>query len=310
MNKTQFYQRFPKFDWNFYTSNYQDLNHLNNEDKAINHYWNNGQHESRRTHTIIEKNKQPMIFIDPKDILGISKQCHVSKGLHMFQTRLFEKFNLTSYSTYTTPSIFFGIYTDEDLMKIRDHHELKIIIWGGEDANPSNTHSLATMNEIKRVPNTIHLSISKCIYKRLLTQNIKSILINFNLVDTTLFKPLKNNELGNKIFIFNGQTKGRTHIYGEKYYLKVIKKLPQFKYIFSNELNVTYKEMPHIYKLCFIMLRLTHNDGNANSVQECETMNIPVIHNQSNYGLKWKNVEDIVNHISTANSIRIGSIKN
>lgn len=68
--------------------------------------------------------------------------------------------------------------------------------------------------------------------------------------------------------------------------------------------------MPNIYKQCFIMLRLTHNDGNANSVQECQSMNIPVIHNQSNYGLKWKNVEDIVNHISTANSIRIGSIKN
>ena len=208
MNKPQFYQTFPNFDWNFYTSNYQDLNHLNNEDKAINHYWNNGQHESRRTHTIIENNKQPTIFIDPKDILCISKQCHVSKGLHMFQTRLFEKFNLTSYSNQKLPCIFFGIYTDDDLIKIRDHHGLKLIIWGGEDANPSNTHSLATMNEIKRVPNAVHLSISECIYNRLLTQNIQSVLINFNLVDTTLFKPLKNNELGNEIFIFNGQNKG------------------------------------------------------------------------------------------------------
>jgi hypothetical protein len=215
----------------------------------------------------------------------------------MFKTRLFEKFKLNEYSSKITPCIFFGIYTDDDLIKIRDHDGLKIIIWGGEDANPINTHSLATINEIKKVSNTIHLSISKCIYKRLLKENIQSVLINFNLVDTTLFKSVPKQNLGKKIFIFNGQTKGRTHIYGEKYYLQVIKKMPQFEYIFSNELNATYEEMPNIYKQCFVMLRLTRSDGNANSVQECQEMGIPVIHNQSNYGLKWKNVDDIINYI-------------
>ena len=45
------------------------------------------------------------------------------------------------------------------------------------------------------------------------------------------------------------------------------------------------------------MLRLTTYDGNANSVQECEAMNIPVIHNQSDYGLQWNNINDIINHI-------------
>jgi hypothetical protein len=53
-----------------------------------------------------------------------------------------------------------------------------------------------------------------------------------------------------------------------------------------------------VYKQCFIMLRLTTHDGNANSVQECEAMEIPVIHNQSEYGLKWKNVDDVIAHIS------------
>ena len=55
--------------------------------------------------------------------------------------------------------------------------------------------------------------------------------------------------------------------------------------------------MPKIYKECFIMLRLTDNDGNANSVQECEAIGIPAIHNQSCYGLKWKNFEDVKQHI-------------
>ena len=37
--KTQFYDKFPNFDWKFYVSNYNDLikNKINNEEKAINH---------------------------------------------------------------------------------------------------------------------------------------------------------------------------------------------------------------------------------------------------------------------------------
>jgi len=89
---------------------------------------------------------------------------------------------------------------------------------------------------------------------------ISSILIDFNLVDKQLFYPIPKNELGRNIFIFNGQHKGRGHI----------------------------------YKQCFIMIRLTSHDGNANSVQEYEAMGIPVIHNQSDYKLQWENVDDIV----------------
>ena len=52
--------------------------------------------------------------------------------------------------------------------------------------------------------------------------------------------------------------------------------------------------MAIIYAECFIGLRLTEHDGNANTVQEFEAMKIPIIHNQSEYGLKWKNINDII----------------
>ena len=55
--------------------------------------------------------------------------------------------------------------------------------------------------------------------------------------------------------------------------------------------------MPDIYKKCFIGLRLTEHDGNANTVQEFEAINIPIVHNHSDYGLKWKNIDNIINHI-------------
>ena len=55
--------------------------------------------------------------------------------------------------------------------------------------------------------------------------------------------------------------------------------------------------MPEIYAKCKIGLRLTSEDGNANTVQEFKDMNIPIVHNQSDYGLKWKTVDDIIKYI-------------
>ena len=57
--------------------------------------------------------------------------------------------------------------------------------------------------------------------------------------------------------------------------------------------------MPNVYAKCFIVLRLTTLDGNANTVQECQVMNIPVVHNQSDYGLKWVTKDDVIKHILT-----------
>ena len=82
-----------------------------------------------------------------------------------------------------------------------------------------------------------------------------------------------------------------------------MEKLPQYEYILRNTLQTKHENMPNIYKQCFIMLRLTEYDGNANSVQECNAMDIPVIHNQSDYGLKWKTVDDIIFHIGNVSSI-------
>ena len=47
---------------------------------------------------------------------------------------------------------------------------------------------------------------------------------------------------------------------------------------------IPYEKMPTLYKQCFIGIRLTKHDK-CNMVQEFEAMNIPVVHNHSNYGL-------------------------
>lgn len=297
ISKDLFYTKYPNFDWKFYIESYDDLKKANidTEQKAIDHYYKYGYNENRRTHNIIKD--ESLDKIEFSIFLKMTSQLYVSKGLHMFEERFKKKYNLKCLENTYEPSMFFGIYTDEDIERVKNHKGLRIIIWGGEDANPNNSHSLVTLKEIKCMHNIIHLSISKCMYNRLKKMNINSIYVNFNITDHSLFYPIPKNERGNKILIFNGQQPGREHIYGEKIYKLLVEKLPYYEYIYTNTLNKKYEEMPAVYKQCFIVLRLTEYDGNSNTSQECESMKIPIVHNQSDYGLKWNSIEDIINHI-------------
>ena len=145
--------------------------------------------------------------------------------------------------------------------------------------------------------NIYYIAISKNIHERLLSYNKKSLLINFNLLNKNIFKPVQN--YGESIYIYDGFSKkdDNEKIYNTKLIDIIKEKLPQFNYIHSSDLQLNYEDMPEIYKKCFIGLRLTDNDGNANTVQEFEAMNIPIIHNFSNYGLPWNNSETIIDTI-------------
>ena len=294
-----FYNQYPNFNWKFYINVYDDLRKagVNNELKAIQHFANYGCKENRRTHQIIQSNTS-ISKLPIQQVIGHVNQCCVSDGLSSFRTRFMDFFQFNDITSKEEPCVFFGVYTDVDLQSLLKHTGLKYIIWGGEDANYHNGQARATLNEIKHLHNVVHLAISQCIYKRLQNQGISSIFVEFNMVNKTIFQPIPRNELGKCIYIFNGQTPGREHVYGKSVYETVMKRLPQYKYILSNQTSVEHDLMPDVYKQCFIMLRLTTHDGNANSVQESEAMDIPVIHNQSDYGLKWKNVDDIIAHIS------------
>ena len=224
------------------------------------------------------------------------KQIYISDSLSHLKKRILFQNNLCEYNknNNNVPSCFFGLYTDDDYKNISNHNGIKYIIFGGSDID-----NLALLKKILKLDDIILISISDNITSRLKKYKIDSIQILFNIVDYQLFKPIT--EYGDKIFIYNGVKKKHDNgdIYGKKYYDKVVENLPDYDFIFSEELNLEYEMMPHIYKQCFIGLRLTHGDGNANMVQEMEAMNIPVIHNHSEYGIKWKTLDDIVSIIKS-----------
>jgi hypothetical protein len=220
-------------------------------------------------------------------------QIHISSALIHLKDQIFNKFNFRSYDNLNEDCIFFGLYNTKDIDLLNKHNGKKYLMWGGNDALFESKAFYLNYLEKK---NLFHISISNDLFDRLTKFNLDPLIFRLNLVNTEIFKPV--NERGHKIFIYNGINKGQEETYGKSIYDEIVKRLPEYEYIYSNELNVPNEKMPEIYAQCFIGLRLTKNDGNANMVQEMEAMNIPVVHNLSDYGLKWNSVDDIIGYIN------------
>ena len=96
--------------------------------------------------------------------------------------------------------------------------------------------------------NIYYIAISKNIHERLLSYNKKSLLINFNLLNKNIFKPVQN--YGESIYIYDGFSKkdDNEKIYNTKLIDIIKEKLPQFNYIHSSDLQLNYEDMPEIYK--------------------------------------------------------------
>ncbi len=293
-SKKIFYNKYPNFNWRIYVNNYPDLKLLiENEVQAILHYWQLGISENREYSEILDNYES---IFSKKRIY----QVYVSESLNHFKDRLMKKYDLCDYLSNTKPCLFFGIYNLDDLYKILKHNGDVYIMFGGSDID----YLIKTkqINEIKKInPKQIY-SISDNINKRLDELNLENTKIEFNLVDTNIFR--KVSKTGNSIYIYNGFTKGNEDKYGEETYKKVVELLPEFDFIYSNELNVENSKMPEIYQKCFIGLRLTDNDGNANTVQELREMGIPVIHNGEQGGIIWNNLDDIIRIIKDQYKIK------
>lgn len=310
-NKQIFFEKYPQFDEKYYISAYPDIGQIAHKDSyngVRKHYNTIGHLENRRTHAVVFTNKTDarvpfMRAIPESSIVYISSA--LTNLTRQFSIKYpFQIWNPADEYNHK-PMVFFGVYTDDDVHAICNNAEMNnisYIVWGGEDANPINKQSVLTIQEIRNMPNIIHISISKCIYNSLLSQGITSILTNFNLVDPFIFfKSTTQNNISKNIYIYNGLSMGRGQVYGEDIYLHIIRMFQhKITFILSSELNnIPYTEMPNIYNQCFLAMRLTSHDGNANTVQECAAMGLPIIHNGSDSGIPWKTIDDVAKHIQS-----------
>ena len=229
----------------------------------------------------------------------------ISNSLSPFRERFLKKFQLQPYRKETCDKILvFGCYSfreSKQILHLLRHRKKVYLLWGGMDCHSLHNYKYLPKNH----KNLIHLSISDNISETLKRNGISSIKVpDFNLLEKEYFKNNQNIPKKN-IYIYNGLNgnKNREDFFSKSVYKKVEEDLIKYhsfqkkQFIYSNELYLSYEKINQIYQSCFIGLRLCPQDGNANTVQEFQYLKIPIIHNCSKYGIKWKNEKDIIQTI-------------
>ncbi len=203
-------------------------------------------------------------------------------------------YNLNPYSDTEQPLLIFGLYSSEDFKTLVSHVGQVYLMWSGTDCDDTFQIRKNVLSNFKsKYPNVRHFSISNDINRRLLSYNITSELIDLDLTNYDVFKPV-DTCFCDTIYIFNGLRVGEEKIYGEQLYKQIQSELSQFKYILSSKQKfINNEEMFDVYNKCFIGLRLTSRDGNANMVREMLAMNIPVVHNGDFKTINWTDVDSI-----------------
>lgn len=247
-------------------------------------------------------------------------QYRVSSCLKTFENQFALNFNLKKYFNGHLPCLFFGCYNNDDVKAIKNHRDIRVILWGGSDTDYSRSEKTKNiLNEIKDLTNTYHLAISNYIYKDLLHFGISSKKINLCFKNFNLYSPLKK---GKCIYFYTSLV--NTELYGCPEFQKVYELLKN-KYTFiittSNRktiesvkersiklypflkeaVHVNQDKLKKIYNKCFIGLRLTRHDGNSNTVQELGLHGIKCCYNGDPNNpsvIQWSSIDDIISSIN------------
>lgn len=219
------------------------------------------------------------------------KQIYISDAINHVGEKIKFDFDLHDYISLSIPTIFFGVYTKDDLIAIRRHISDVYIIFEGHDIDLIRQNKL--IDSIKNLPNlkTI-IALTKTIQNSLQELDMESKLVNLNIVN-----PEKKliTEYGENIFIYNGYNKNTEHIYCKSFYDDLTKKLQQnYNIVFSNTLNYPI-DMMKIYKKCFIGISIVNDE---NILMEMLSYGLPVINNEEDKCIRWRNINDIYNIVN------------
>ena len=212
------------------------------------------------------------------DFINIYKNCNFSNTIQPYvKNEICKKYGLIE--KMEGPIIYFTDFNDEDCEKILNYNNIIFLIW--MKIGQSNKIKL-----IKKKNNIINYASTKFLLKSFKKYKINANLFEIHIDAPETFKPVQKK--GSKILICESQ----------KYHNDLIKILPEYELIFSNKYNLNDQNIAEeLYRKCFIIVRLTDYDGFLPMIGELKAMNIPIVHNFSDYGLKWETIEDVKKHI-------------
>jgi hypothetical protein len=188
-------------------------------------------------------------------------QFYISPALHHFKKEFQEKWNLKDYYDVNLPSIFFGMYGQEDAEYFLNHRGPKLMIWGGNDMHPpqlnlfkqennkGNTYTFATPGEMVNTFNEFNIN-----YK----------IFYLTIKDYSNFTPTP---LGENIYVYLGQPNNPRLEYFE--YNNVIEPLiytfgeDRIKWVKDTKPLQTVDLINQYYNDCFVYVKPNKRGGNT-----------------------------------------------
>lgn len=219
-------------------------------------------------------------------------QCYVSSYIGPLVNEFGKRFNLLSCNSTNLSTVFFGVYSREDFFALKKHTGPMYIIFEGHDIELVKQNNL--INYIKNIPNLKGIfAVTKEIEKKLNNLGIPNMYANLSFVDGNIFNKVEN--VGTKVYVYNGFFKDSEKMYKKEIYDSVTKKLSKYELIFSNTIRTNYEKISNVYSQCFIGLSIVDDE---NPIRELQSMGIPVINNTEDNCLRWNSIDDISNIIN------------
>lgn len=222
-------------------------------------------------------------------------QVNVSHSLNHLREKIKLMYNLNYYHQKKKPLLVFGVYENSDKEVIKEHEGDIYLIWGGSDIMMKKKFDFLNNK------NVFHFCLSSTIKNKCLElgfTNIQDLFLTFCFGLKPYIYPLTHKRRG--IYIYDGlcKSKEKNKIYNQSLIDNLIPNLKKYEIFRSSSLKFT-ENIWEIYQKCFIAIRLTIHDGNANQVQECGLLGIPCIsHQEVNHCLSWSSVDEIIHKIN------------
>lgn len=242
------------------------------------------------------------------------KQIYVSQCVEFFKNFIINKYKIKNYSNKKTPALFLGCYTKRDLNIIKKHRGLKIVIFGGTDINQNiigKKQLKKKFSVLKRLKNIHFISLSDFIANIFQSRKIRHIRMSLCFVDKQmgLYPVVK----GSSIYIYGNLLANDGKKYNRLMLYRIIQALPYvhfFVLYYHNSFEIPFPNVSFVsttrdkiieyYAKCFIGLRLTNFDGNANTVQELGLCGIKCVFNGDRNlpnTIRWNTFDDIMKAI-------------
>jgi hypothetical protein len=182
-------------------------------------------------------------------------QVYVSDNLNTFKEGFINKWKLEEYSNPNEPSIFFGLYSQQDVNYFLNHKSYKILVWGGNDMHDPQFNIVR--NEIKQ--------------NRTFTfgppGEFSNVLKNKNILHKSCYIPNKDyttlpiTPLGENIYIYKGLHGNRPDYYRFKEIVMPLMEVFGKDRIIYTEYKSFEDLVKNYYNDCFVFIKPNEKGG-------------------------------------------------